>query len=234
MVLVWCITVLLCVTWLLPVICAPFQRHHGPEDCICNSLRTSTGRPLQTLEHLCIVCCPAFSEKQTNKQKLFLKKQSKLTIQYTYLVRYCFWKPNKLWRCYYHYKSHLDSAQIHWVLDDIMVVVKAKSSDIDRLVERPGIRCMFLRQHFSDKACTEAQMVLAFLWDHPSSFQSASKMMLRVRLQCVFFGLLRWATGLSPWPSLSGDRGWFTELVICCGGGGVRFSLLALSLLFEG
>lgn len=103
-----------------------------------------------------------------------------------------------------------------------MVVMEAKSFYIDRLVEGPGIRHMFLGQHLSDEACTETQLLLPLLRNCPSGFQTACQttcqttcqtgyqtgyqMMLRVGLQCVFFGLLRWATALSAWTSLSRDR----------------------------
>lgn len=91
------------------------------------------------------------------------------------------------------------------MLDDVMVVVKTKSSDINGLVERPGIRCVLLREHLSDELRAEMQIILLLLREHFSSFQTASEMMLRVGLRCFSFGLLKWAIALATQPSVRGD-----------------------------
>lgn len=59
--------------------------------------------------------------------------------------------------------NHLDAAKIHWVFDDVVVVMETKSFYINRLVEGPGIRCMFFGQHLSYEACTETQLLLPLL-----------------------------------------------------------------------
>lgn len=117
------------------------------------------------------------------------------------------------------------------MLDDVVVVVEAKSSYVNRLVEGPGVWYVFLGQHFSDEARAETQLILPLLRHRPSRLQTASQVMLRVRLQRFFFGLLRRTTALSARPSLGRDRRWFTELVVGRGCGGVCFPLLALPLL---
>lgn len=86
--------------------------------------------------------------------------------------------------------NNLDGAEIHGVLDDLMVVMEAESFCINRLVKRPGVRCVFLGQHLFDEACTGTQLLLAFRRRCPPRLQTTSQVVLRVRLRCVSFGLL--------------------------------------------
>lgn len=120
------------------------------------------------------------------------------------------------------------------MLDDVVVVVKAESFDVDGFVERPGVRRVLLGQHLSDQPRAEAQVILPLLRGHSSGFQAASEVMLRVGLQRFPLGLLERPSGLASRPSVGGDGRGRAELVVGRGGGGVRFSLLALSRLFEG
>ena len=36
--------------------------------------------------------------------------------------------------------TYLDSAQVHWLLDDVMVVLETEGRGVHRLKEGPGIR----------------------------------------------------------------------------------------------
>lgn len=120
------------------------------------------------------------------------------------------------------------------MLDDVIVVVKAESFDVDGFVEGPGVRRVLLGQHLSDQPRAEAQVVLPLLRDRSSGFQAASEVMLGVGLQRFSLGLLERPGALASRPSVGGDGRRRAELVVGRGGGGVRFSLLALFRLFEG
>lgn len=55
---------------------------------------------------------------------------------------------------------HLDGAEVHGVLDDVMVVMEAKSFYVNRFVEGPGVCHVFFGQHLSDEACAGTQLFL--------------------------------------------------------------------------
>ena len=120
------------------------------------------------------------------------------------------------------------------MLDDVVVVVEAESFHVDGLVEGPRVCYMFLGQHLSDEARAGSQLLLTLLRHRPpAALQTASQVVLGVRLQRVFFGRLRRESALSPRPNVGGDGGRFAELVVGRGRGGVCFPLLALPLLLE-
>lgn len=119
------------------------------------------------------------------------------------------------------------------MLDDVVVVMESESFHVDGLVEGPGVCYMFLGQHLSDEARAGTQLLLTLLHNRPPGLQTASQVVLRVRLRRVFFGRLRWESAISPRPNLGRDGGRFAELVVGCGCGGVCFPLLALPLLLE-
>lgn len=48
--------------------------------------------------------------------------------------------------------GYLDSAEVHGVLNDVMVVMKAKSRSVHWFIERPGIGSMLLREQLLQDA----------------------------------------------------------------------------------
>ena len=50
------------------------------------------------------------------------------------------------------YKPYFDGAQIHRFMDDVMIVMKAEPFGIHRLVERPGVDCVFLGEQLLQDA----------------------------------------------------------------------------------
>lgn len=43
---------------------------------------------------------------------------------------------------------YFNSAEVHGVFDDVVVIVELQSLGVDGLVERPGVGCVLLGQHF--------------------------------------------------------------------------------------
>lgn len=64
--------------------------------------------------------------------------------------------------------SYFDRAEVHWVFDDVVVIVQLQRFGVDGLVERPGVGRVLLGQHLlqDDAAKPEplAQAALPLLW----------------------------------------------------------------------
>lgn len=48
--------------------------------------------------------------------------------------------------------AYLDGAEVHGLFNDVVVVVKTERRGIDRLVKRPGVRGVLLRQQLLQDA----------------------------------------------------------------------------------
>jgi len=53
---------------------------------------------------------------------------------------------------------YLDAVEVHGLLDDVMVVVKAEQRGVDGLVEGPGVRRMLLRQQLLQDPVAVAEL----------------------------------------------------------------------------
>lgn len=71
--------------------------------------------------------------------------------------------------------GYLDSAEVHGVLNDVMVVMKAKSRSVHWFIERPGIGSMLLREQLLQDAIAVLQLFRQL------SFLRALVLLLRVR-----------------------------------------------------
>ncbi len=60
---------------------------------------------------------------------------------------------------------YFDSAEVHWLLDDFMIVMQLEGLCIYRLVEGPGVGRMLLGKHLFKDSVTVFEMIveLAFL-----------------------------------------------------------------------
>lgn len=73
------------------------------------------------------------------------------------------------------YGEYLHSAEVHGLLNDVVVVVETKHWGIDRLVERPGVRCMLLWQQILQDSIAVSQLGIqlaaAHRWWHHGIWQ---------------------------------------------------------------
>lgn len=83
------------------------------EGCICSSWKTSVGRRQQTVRVLRTPLGPFFSEKTTHQNELLSKCYGGIDDSYS------------------------DGAQVHWLLDDVVIVMKAQSHYVNRGIEGP-------------------------------------------------------------------------------------------------
>lgn len=91
-------------------------------DCICNSWRTSVGHQQQIPLHLHTLVDPFFSEEITHRHENCREIMGKNVTH-----------SNK------SLSSYPDGAQVHRLLDDVVVVVQAQRNCINRGVKGPGI-----------------------------------------------------------------------------------------------
>lgn len=106
------------------------RQWHVLENCICSSLKRLIWRQQRTPERPDIPLPTSLSVKQ---ECLEVNWQ-----------RHCVY----VWLCVRYICVYLDSAQIHGVLDDVVIVMQLQPLSVHWLVERPGVGRMFFRQQF--------------------------------------------------------------------------------------
>lgn len=112
----------------IPAAFLPCRRLRARGGCTCNSWKTSAGRRQQTRQPLRTPPGPASSEEGTRQRERVNERHGGMKGRGS---------------C-----SYSDGAQVHWLLDDVVVVVKAQSHHVDGDVEGPRVRVVSLREHF--------------------------------------------------------------------------------------
>lgn len=115
--------------------CAPLR---AMVDCTCDSWRTSTEHRQQTPLDGCSSLVPFFSDET----KLCQRETAKQLTLHSHAV-----------------KSHPDGAEVHGLLNDVVVVMQAQTHHVDGGVEGPRVRVVPPRQHLLQDFPAAAQGV---------------------------------------------------------------------------